>query len=100
MLVAARLQENSLVLLPEMFSTGFSMNVSRTSDSETRDDQNFLADIARQHRVFIIGGITTSAPSDKGMNQATAFDPTGREIARYSKLQPFSGGKETEHFVA
>jgi predicted amidohydrolase len=98
MLADAQPQRDSLVLLPEMFSTGFSMNTTRTSDTETREDQQFLSQIASDLGVYIVGGITTIDASAKALNEAAIFDPTGEEIARYAKLQPYTNGKEAQHF--
>ena len=46
-----------LALLPEMFSTGFSMNVSTISDSATQSDQKFLSRLSRDHGIFITAGL-------------------------------------------
>ena len=48
MLVQAKLPRESLVVLPEMFATGFSMNVARISDSASKDTQRFLSEAARE----------------------------------------------------
>lgn len=100
MLDDPRPQRGSLVLLPEMFSTGFSMNVARTSDSESREDQQFLSDTAREHGIYLLAGITVTARDDKGFNQAVVYSPDGAEISRYTKLQPYTGGEESQYFLA
>jgi len=35
----------------------------------------------------------------RGLNQAVIYKPTGRELARYSKLHPFSYAGETDHYA-
>jgi predicted amidohydrolase len=46
LLAANRPERNSLILLPEMFATGFSMNLAVTQQSSAREDECFLATIA------------------------------------------------------
>ncbi|MCI0745055.1 MAG: carbon-nitrogen family hydrolase [Verrucomicrobia subdivision 3 bacterium] len=91
-------EPGSLVLLPEMFSTGFSMNVSGIREGEARETEGFLEQIAKRFRVFVLGGVVTDAPDGRGYNQALALSPEGRPLARYSKMQPFSLGGETKHY--
>jgi predicted amidohydrolase len=88
-----------LVVLPEMFDTGFSFHVERTADT---DDQtaNFLSNTAREHRVTLHGARTVMAPDDHhGLNRAHILAPTGEPVAAYDKLHPFSYGREAERFV-
>ncbi len=88
----------SLVVLPEMFSTGFSMNVARTAEPEPSETARFLADTARERSHYIVAGMVTRSADGRGKNIALAFDPSGREIARYTKLHPFSFAGENDHF--
>jgi len=39
-----------------------------------------------------------TANGDKGRNESVAFDPSGREIARYCKMHPFSPGGELDNY--
>lgn len=89
---------DSLVILPEMFETGFSMDTSVTSQSEERDGEKFLQEIAREFRVAIMGGV--AAPQQHGVsrNEAVAFGPNGEELVRYQKRRPFSVTKEGDHY--
>ncbi|HMX27878.1 MAG TPA: carbon-nitrogen family hydrolase, partial [Blastocatellia bacterium] len=43
----------SLVVLAEMFATGFSMNVAAVQDSDSRETQNFLARVAADYKIFL-----------------------------------------------
>ncbi len=100
LLAAAAPEPGSLVLLPEMFATGFSMNVSGISEGPERETENFLAATAKQLEVYLLGGVVTAQTGGKGANQAVVFSPKGKEIARYRKLQPFTLGGEAEHYEA
>src|SRR5881394_770528 len=90
----------SLVLLPELFSTGFSMNVPAVREGSERETERFLATLARRHGVFMLGGLVVSKTNGMGNNQALVFAPDGQEVARYSKLQTFTPGGETDNYDA
>jgi predicted amidohydrolase len=91
-------QPGSLIILPEMFSTGFSMNLPVTAEEEGGATEQFLREIAAEYQSCVIGGLVTPAASGRGMNQALAIAPDGRILARYTKNHPFSmGGEEKVH---
>lgn len=90
----------SLVVLPEMFSTGFSMKVARVAEGETRASERFLMNLATEFRVYLLGGVVNRAGNGRGLNQCLCFAPDGSEIARYTKLHPFSYSKEDQYYDA
>jgi len=100
LLRAAAPARGSLVLLPEMFATGFSMNVSATQEGQERETTQFLKVSAIEFGVFLMGGLVPPTPTAKGRNQAVVFSPDGKELARYSKLQTFTLGGESDHYEA
>ena len=88
----------SLLILPEMFSTGFSMDLSATKQSDAREDEAFLAALAREYRSCVIGGVVGAGENERGRNQSVAFAPDGSLLIRYTKIHPFSfGGEEVGH---
>lgn len=93
-------EAGSLVVIAEMFASGFSMNVDAIHDSDTRETQEFLSRAAAKHKVFLIGGVVTKDASGLGRNESVVYSPEGVEIARYCKLQPFTLGGEKAAFVA
>jgi len=90
---------DSLIVLPEMFATGFSMNVSEIAENENRMTQDFLSSLAVDFKAFVLGGIVTRHSDGRGLNQAVIYTPSGEELARYSKLHPFSYAGETEYYA-
>ena len=87
----------SLVVLPEMFATGFSLDRAATCGDAARETEPFLRDLARQHRATLVAGIT-SPSGNCARNEAVAFSPDGEILARYVKQRPFSGaGEDTAH---
>jgi predicted amidohydrolase len=93
---AAAPAAGSLVVLPEMFACGFSMNLARTRQGAEREDEAFLAALARKHGVFVAGGVVSGGAAEMGRNEAVVFSPEGQLIARYAKIHPFSLGGEAK----
>jgi len=89
-----------LVILPEMYATGFSMNVQKTAEETGKKQPNtdFLLRIARSTGCCIIGGVATKSGT-RFHNEAIAAFPDG-EKNRYRKHQPFTAGGESEVFTA
>jgi predicted amidohydrolase len=98
LLATARPEAGSLVALPEMFSTGFSMRVPEIAETERQETAAFLSSLARAYQVFVIGGLVTQNEGGRGRNEAAVFSPGGQEIARYHKMHPFSFGGETRYY--
>lgn len=94
------LSPGTLLVLPEMALTGFSMAVERTAEDVSHRSVSFYRQIAVQHQVTVIGGVTERSVSLRhhGRNEAVVTNPAGTEIARYCKTHPFSFGGESDHF--
>ncbi len=90
--------ERSLIILPEMFATGFSMNVDGITDSHSGATQDFLAELAISYRLYVMGGVVTSASDGKGRNECVVYSPEGAEVARYCKMHPFTLGGEAKYY--
>jgi len=89
----------SLLILPEMFDTGFTMEVAKVSDEKTGLTRKFLSDLAEDFGVFVVGGLINS-DSKSGKNEAAVFDPQGNELVRYQKIHPFTRGGEARCYSA
>jgi omega-amidase len=100
LLDASKPEPGSLLVLPEMFSTGFSMNVAAIQEGSKRTTEQFMESLARQLGIYVLGGVVNLGPDGRGRNQALAYSPQGREIVRYDKIQPFSLGGESKHYAA
>ncbi|MEO1844573.1 MAG: nitrilase-related carbon-nitrogen hydrolase [Roseibacillus sp.] len=91
----------SLIVLPEMFSTGFSMDVAVVAENKKSGTEKFLASIAWQHQSHVVGGIVSKDPSSgKGRNELAVYDPSGRPVALYQKNYTFSYTNESDHYQA
>jgi len=90
-----------LMVLPEMFSTGFSMNVSTLTEDKDGETAMVLSSLAKQYYVNIIAGFTVKDFDGKmGRNMAVVFDRNGDRIAEYTKLHPFSYAGEDQYYIA
>jgi predicted amidohydrolase len=98
MLAGEQVQPGALVVLPEMFATGFSMNVAATAEPEGGPTERFLATLAKEYQCFVIGGVTTQGSHGRGRNEAIVHGPEGTLLARYAKLHPFSFAGEDRYF--
>lgn len=90
----------SLVVLPELFSTGFTMNVAGLAEDSAKESETFLSTTAKEYGVFLLGGVMNRDAAGRGLNQSVTFGPDGREVARYTKMQPFNLGEEGAHYAA
>jgi predicted amidohydrolase len=100
LLARSSLAPGTLVLLPEMFSTGFSMQATAIAEGEARETERFLAGLAREFGVAVLGGVVNLGPDGRGRNQALAIAPDGATtLARYAKIHPFSFGEESQHYT-
>ena len=104
--VVSRLLENedvrlgALIALPEMFSTGFSMNVDRIAESPDSVTEAFLSDTARRFQSWIIGGLVYKSEEGRGINVLAVFGPEGNKIGVYQKNYCFSFAGEDKRYQA
>jgi predicted amidohydrolase len=89
-----------LVVLAEMFSTGFSMNTARTAEPVGGPSAGFLAQQAKEHGVWVCASVPErDEGEDKPANVLLLAGPDG-QAHRYRKIHPFSYSGEHEHFAA
>lgn len=97
LLKEARPEPGSLIFLPEMFATGFSMNVAAVADDGAT--MKFLGECATSLGLYIAGGFVTRAENGKGRNELLVVAPEGKFISQYAKIHPFTFGQESIHYV-
>ncbi len=98
LLETVEITTGSLIVLPEMFSTGFSMNVEKICESSSNETETFLCETAKRFQSFVLGGLVTQTTDGRGRNESVVADPSGKAIARYCKLHPFTFAGETKHY--
>lgn len=94
------LQAGALVVLPEMFDTGFSMNTAATDPGDSSLSQAFCRQLAAERNVAVLAGMVAQTAQGRLANEAVAFSPEGIERVRYRKMQPFTLSGEHQHYPA
>ena len=88
-----------IIVFPEMFNTGFSMNISAIAEDETGETSQVLSELAKKYGLNVIAGFAAKTQGRKKLrNLAVAFDRKGAVIATYAKMHPFSFAKEDKYF--
>lgn len=100
MLAATHPEVGSLIVLPEMFNTGFSTRLEITAQGPDREDEVFLASLAKAYKCTVMAGVVSSPVQGKAFNESVTFSPEGELLGRYVKIQPFTLGGETECHLA
>ena len=100
MVAAAAGQGARLVVLTEMFATGFSMAAERIAEPAVGGrSAEFLAVSAAKHGVWLCGSIPERRDGGRPCNQLVLAGPDGT-AHRYAKIHPFSYAGEHEHYEA
>jgi len=98
LLDAADVGEGDLVVLPELFDSGFSLNTSVTGDKDG-STLAFLLGLSEDLGCVIQGSRTVlSCDCAKATNRASVVEG-GKLVCEYAKIHPFSYGRESEAFT-
>lgn len=87
-----------MLVLPEMFASGFTMRAGAMAQHAHRV-VDYLEELAQRHRVFVIGGYAEPG-EERPANACSVFSRTGTELAHYRKIHPFTLAHEPEHYEA
>ena len=92
--------QGSLIVLPEMFATGFSQNVTATVEPEHGPTATWLRDLALRSGCAVLGGLVRPGLEDgaMGRNELVVYAPDGAELARYQKIRTFRYTREFQHY--
>ena len=89
-----------LVVLPEMFACGFSMNTARIAEDVNGPSTRFLVETAAKHRLWLAGSLPEKEPqAERPTNTLVLAGPDG-QIHRYHKIHPFTYADEHLHYEA
>ncbi|MBN1521151.1 MAG: hypothetical protein JW928_01355 [Candidatus Aureabacteria bacterium] len=87
--------EGSVVCLPELFSTGYTMRAEKFAENLHQSPTlRFLSGIAQFYECFVIGSLIIRSKSGKPTNSALALSPEGKVLSRYDKIHLLPLGKE------
>jgi len=100
LLRAAAPAPGSLIVLPEMFATGFSMNTAALCEPQGGETEKFLCELAASTSSLVMAGLPALDSSGRARNEAWVFGPTGEALVRYAKIHPFTLGGESLRYEA
>ena len=90
--------KTDLIVLPETFTTGFSMEVQKVGEPAGGPTSQWLQRLANQLDAAITGSVIT-AEGGKYFNRLHWAEPSG-ELRQYDKRHLFRMGREHEYFTA
>jgi predicted amidohydrolase len=86
----------SIVVLTEMYATGFSMDAERIAEPEGGPSSSFLVDMAMKHGVWLYGSVPERRPGGGRPRNVGIFSGPDGTVHRYAKIHPFSFAGEHE----
>lgn len=97
-LVAGKLDHTDVLILPEMFTTGFTMNPSAVAESMSEKSVEWMKTRAREWKVVLAGSLVIKE-NNQNSNRFLWITPNG-DIHYYDKRHLFRMGEENEHYRA
>jgi omega-amidase len=91
-------EKTDLIVLPEMFSTGFSMNVEPLAEEMNGKTMEWMTNIAKKYDCVITGSIIIK--ENGNFYNRLIWMPQDGQYQYYDKRHLFSMGKEDEHYTA
>jgi predicted amidohydrolase len=89
-----------LVVLSEMYSTGFSMHTARVAEPFDGPSARFLVEQASEHGVWVCGSVPEVQPRDALPSNTLLLAAPDGATQRYRKIHPFTYGGEHEQYAA
>jgi predicted amidohydrolase len=88
-----------LILLPETFSTGFTMKSKLYCEERLGQTESFLLEMSKKTNALVGGGWIEANSNGLPYNTFSLVSPEGN-FWRYRKIHPFSFAKEDQYFSA
>jgi predicted amidohydrolase len=94
--IAAIQEKTEIVVLPEMFSTGFSMRAAQLAETMDGETVSWMKRVSRENGIVLTGSIMIRE-EDKYFNRLVWMLPNG-EYGYYDKRHLFAYGEEDKHY--
>ncbi|PKM83703.1 MAG: carbon-nitrogen hydrolase [Firmicutes bacterium HGW-Firmicutes-13] len=91
-------EKPDLIMLPELWNTGYTDKISILSDNSGEPSLSYLTSFAREHNVNIAGGSIANNIDGKTFNHSYVISRQGEIVASYAKVHLFSLNREQEYF--
>jgi len=91
-------QKTEIIVLPEMFSTGFSMNPKILAEAMDGETIEWMKTIASKNKIILTGSLIIRE-DDQYFNRLVWMLPNG-QFGYYDKRHLFAYGEEDKHYTA
>lgn len=91
-------EDTDVIVLPEMFNTGFSMNASVLAEDSSGYTLNWMAEMAMNKNAVVTGSLIIQE-NGRYYNRLIWMNPDGT-FSQYDKRHLFSMGSEDRHYTA
>ncbi len=92
------IEKTDLIILPEMFNTGFTMQASDFAEHMNGDTVSWMFEKSKEHNAAICGSLIIN-DNGKYYNRLLFIEPDGN-LNYYDKRHLFSMGDEDKHYTA
>jgi len=96
-------EKTEVVVLPEMFSTGFSMKPEQLAETMDGETMQWMKRIAAEKKIILTGSVIINQPGNKGIthyyNRLIWMQPDG-QYGYYDKRHLFAYADEHNHYTA
>jgi omega-amidase len=97
-LLAAKKPQTDLIILPEMFSTGFSMNAPKLAETSSGKTLMWMRKMAETYNCVVTGSFITE--EDGKYYNRLYWVPENGDVSTYDKRHLFSFANEEAHYSA
>ena len=102
MICDAASENADIIIFPEMSFTGFSMNIQKIGEKRhSSDTVKKMCGLSQRYNIAIGFGWASlpEKEGEKGKNIFSVVDNTGKTIAEYEKIHPFTYGGESDVYA-
>ena len=92
----AEIEHTDVIVLPEMFTTGFSMASEKLRENMDGNSIQWMKELAHEKNASVVGSLII-VDNEKSLNRALWVFPNG-ETVWYDKKHLFSMGEENKHY--
>ena len=86
----AALDESDVIVLPEMWNTGYALEqMAELSDKDGQQTKNLLGKFAKENQVNLVAGSVATVKKNQFFNTTYVFNRAGQVIADYDKVHLF-----------
>jgi omega-amidase len=96
-LLSNKIEKNSLVLLPEMTLTGFTMEAEKLAEKIHGETVHYFVDVALKYETNVLGGLIEKDRNNY-FNTLVHINSKGKLVKIYRKMHPFSYSGEDIHY--